>query len=232
MRRASRSQAAWSSGASVTTTPMHDPSPGSGPRRGGRGRILPTGCPATVSRSALPKFVSNSTPTVWPDRTRREAVPIPDFQPRLDMPVPAPTAPSAGGTAESTESAACRHAAATSPVSTCIRRTSLRNASSHSATTGITVSSPMAGTASVISWHAASYTRPTCMVEVRKTGVPMTPHSCMSRKPVHSPHPLSTAPPAGTGRARMSSAGRITVTPVRAIPRPAGGSGSSRHIVA
>lgn len=148
------------------------------------------------------------------------------------MPVPAPTAPSGGGTADPADSAACCQAAATSPASTCIRRTSLRNESSHSATTGITTSSPMAGTASAMSWHAASYTRPTCMVEVRKTGVPMIPHSDMSRKPVHSPAPLRTAPPAGTGRARMSAAGSTTVTPVRATPRPAGGSGSSRHTVA
>ena len=47
-------------------------------------------------------------------------------------------------------------------------------------------------------------------------------------KPVHSPAPLSTAPPAGTGRAKASSASTSTVTPVRATPRPSGGAGSSR----
>ena len=47
---------------------------------------------------------------------------------------------------------------------------------------------------------------------------------------MHSPAPLSTAPPAGTGRPNASSAEPSrTVTPVRATPRPAGGSGSSRQ---
>ena len=43
--------------------------------------------------------------------------------------------------------------------------------------------------------------------------------------PVHSPAPLSTAPPAGTGRRYASSASSRQVTPVRAT------SGSSRWIV-
>ena len=47
-------------------------------------------------------------------------------------------------------------------------------------------------------------------------------------KPVHSPAPLSTAPPAGSGRENASSASTRTVTPVRATPRPSGGGGSSR----
>ena len=51
-------------------------------------------------------------------------------------------------------------------------------------------------------------------------------------KPVHSPAPLSTAPPAGSGRVKASSASTRTVTPVRARPRPSGGGGSSRWIVA
>ena len=51
--------------------------------------------------------------------------------------------------------------------------------------------------------------------------------------PVISPAPLSTATPAASGCARRVSgaAGRIAVTPVRATPRPAGGSGSSRTTV-
>src|SRR3954454_14667698 len=51
-------------------------------------------------------------------------------------------------------------------------------------------------------------------------------------KPVHSPAPLSTAPPAGTIRVNASSASTRQVTPVRAIPRPAGGGSSSRCTVA
>src|SRR5688500_15228612 len=50
--------------------------------------------------------------------------------------------------------------------------------------------------------------------------------------PVHSPAPLSTAPPAGTGRRYASSASSSVVTPVRATPRPEGGGGSSRWTVA
>ena len=48
--------------------------------------------------------------------------------------------------------------------------------------------------------QAASYTRPSCIVEVRYTGVSAAAHSAAVRKPVHSPAPLSTAPPAGSGR--------------------------------
>src|SRR3954454_22671730 len=51
-------------------------------------------------------------------------------------------------------------------------------------------------------------------------------------KPVHSPAPLSTAPPAGIIRVNASSASTRQVTPVRAIPRPAGGGSSSRCTVA
>src|SRR5215212_2293604 len=50
--------------------------------------------------------------------------------------------------------------------------------------------------------------------------------------PVHSPAPLSTAPPAGTSRVNASSARTRQVTPVRASPRPSGGAGSSRRTVA
>src|ERR687897_3915434 len=52
-------------------------------------------------------------------------------------------------------------------------------------------------------------------------------------KPVISPAPFSTAPPAGTS-SRGSSAcerGTTAVIPVRATPRPSGGSGSSRQTV-
>ena len=52
-------------------------------------------------------------------------------------------------------------------------------------------------------------------------------------KPVSSPAPLRTAAPAGTGSATSvaGSAGTTAVMPLRATPRPSGGSGSSRQIV-
>src|SRR3954466_11947833 len=50
-------------------------------------------------------------------------------------------------------------------------------------------------------------------------------------KPVHSPAPFNTAPPAGNGLENASSASTRTVTPVRAMPRPSGGGGSSRRSV-
>ena len=64
-------------------------------------------------------------------------------------------------------------------------------------------------------------------------GVSIWPSSITCRAPVISPAPFSTATPAGTGsRQRVSGApGAIAVTPVRATPRPAGGSGSSRTTV-
>ncbi len=49
---------------------------------------------------------------------------------------------------------------------------------------------------------------------------------------MHSPAPLRTAPPAGIGKRNGLPPGSITVTPVRATPRPSGGAGSSRHTVA
>ena len=65
-------------------------------------------------------------------------------------------------------------------------------------------------------------------------GVSIRPHSAICTEPVSSPAPLRTAVPAGTGSATSvaGSAGTIAVTPVRATPRPAGGSGSSRQTVA
>ena len=147
------------------------------------------------------------------------------------MPVPDPTAPSARRGRPGARGGAS--AVATSSRVTCMRRESLRKLSSHSATTGMmTSSSPIAGSSAMSSSQAASYTRPSCIVVVRKIGVSTRPHSCAVRKPVHSPAPLRTAPPAGTGSRKPLPPGSTTVTPVRATPRPTGGSGSSRHTVA
>ena len=61
----------------------------------------------------------------------------------------------------------------------------------------------------------------------------MQPQSAICSDPVSSPAPFRTAVPAGTGSACSVSTGpgSTAVTPVRAIPRPAGGSGSSRQTV-
>jgi hypothetical protein len=102
-RLARRSSSRASSGASVATTIMHEPS--------AEGIWLPTslrcgdssrqtGTPPIVRRP--PKFVCTSTPTVQVSaciNTRRDAVPIPPFQPNAIVPVPAPTEPSATGPA-------------------------------------------------------------------------------------------------------------------------------------
>src|ERR1700733_13427741 len=70
------------------------------------------------------------------------------------------------------------------------------------------------------------------IVEVRNTGVSARPHSPAASRPVHSPAPFSTAPPAGAGLRNRFPPGSTTVTPVLATPRPAGGGGSSRQMVA
>ena len=83
------------------------------------------------------------------------------------MPVPAPTDPVSGGAVLPREASAAACAARTSSAVTCIRRQSLRNESSHSPTTGMTTSSATPGCCSSAISHAASYTRPSCIVEVR-----------------------------------------------------------------
>src|SRR5436309_1976209 len=60
----------------------------------------------------------------------------------------------------------------------------------------------------------------------------MMPSSRTATKPVHSPQPFNTAPPAGIGCRHGLPPRSSTVTPVRATPGPSGGGGSSRQIVA
>lgn len=127
----------------------------------------PTGTPATTSCSRTPKLVSSSTATVCPSAVTRDDVPMPPLKPRQDMPVPAPTAPSSGASPDPREASAASRAARTSSAVTCIRRQSLRCESSHSPTTGITTSSATSACSSSSISQAASYTRPSCMVEVR-----------------------------------------------------------------
>ena len=96
-RRASRASCAGPSGASVATTAMQLPA--SRDRdAGGPGSTRPAGTPSTRRSGADPKFASTSTPTVAPAAGAiRLAVPIPPFQSKQTIPVPAPTAPSATG---------------------------------------------------------------------------------------------------------------------------------------
>ena len=178
-----------------------------------------TGTPSMRRSRAEPKFASTSTPTVASaSGTRRLEEPIPPFQPkrpcrfprrrtparrrrrrhrrphrRRPPPRPAPCA---------RRSASCRRIRRR-PGSR-RRRRRLPASASHATAT------------------APSKMRPTAIVEVRNTGVSISPHSEIWRKPVSSPAPFSAAAPAGTGRrkADASPPGRIAVTPVRAIPRP------------
>ena len=93
-----------------------------------------------------------------------------------------------------------------------------------------TSSTPTAGSAATAAATAPSKTRPTDIVAVRYTGVSSSPHSEIWTAPVISPAPFSTATPAVSGSLKSvtGAAGTIAVTPVRATPRPVGGSGSSR----
>ena len=201
----------------MTTTPMQEPAGLAGPASSGSSR--PTGTPSTVSRSREPKFVIRSTATVWPPGVTRDEVPMPPLKPRHDMPVPEPTAPSAGGVVDPRDASASSCAARTSSAVTHIRRQSLRKESSHSATTGMQTSSATSGCRASSSSHAASYTRPSCMVDVSQTGVSSIPASRIVTNPVHSPIPFRTAPPATTGRCMASSASTSEVTPVHAVSR-------------
>ena len=194
------------------------------------GSSAPTGTPATVSRLRSPKLVSSSTATVCPSGVTRDDVPMPPLKPRHDMPVPAPTAPSSGGAGAAARERPPRRVPAphVSAVSTCITRQSLRNESSHSPTTGMTTSSATPECSSARSGRPRRRPgRAASSTSGRPASRP-TPHSAAVRKPVHSPAPLSTAPPAAAAACRRPRPARAVVTPVRASPLPAGGAGSSR----
>ncbi len=100
----------------------------------GVGSARPTGTPSTRRSREVPKLASTSAPTTAPDPTTRLALPMPPFQPKQTIPVPAPTAPCSTAPAASSARATC--AASTSK-----SRGSLSQLSSHSPTTGITTSS-------------------------------------------------------------------------------------------
>ena len=125
---------------------------------------------------------------MWPPVTRLE-LPMPPFQPKQTIPVPAPTAP----WATASDAVASAMARCTSPGSTCAVRGSFSQLSSHSPTTGITTAStPIRGSTAIAAAAAPSYTRPTDIVAVRYTGVSITPHSAIWCEPVSSPAPLRT----------------------------------------
>ena len=110
-RDASRRRLRSPIGASVATTMTIEPSAvalssAPAPRavspnarvNGCRPSSFPTGAPTTCSTP--PKLLCTSTPTVHPPSDsgrRRDDVPIPPFQPKATVPVPAPTLPSATG---------------------------------------------------------------------------------------------------------------------------------------
>jgi hypothetical protein len=162
-RRARREHEAPSTGASVTTMPMQEPAGFRSPveessvepveTTGPSAR--PTCTPFTISSSRAPKFVIRRTATVW-SPTTRDAVPIPPLKPRQDIPVPEPTAPSSGAVDDPREASAAPYAATTSSCSTCIRRASLSQESSHSATTGMMKSTALDGLTSSSIRHAES----------------------------------------------------------------------------
>ena len=100
-----------------------------------------------------PKLASTRTPTAWPPSVIRLELPIPPFQSKQTIPVPAPTAPSTTPAATSA-SASARLA---SSASTCTTRASFSQLSSHSPTTGITTSStPTRGSAAIAAATAPS----------------------------------------------------------------------------
>ncbi len=93
---------------------------------------------------------------MWPEGSTRDAEPMPPFQPRHSIPVPAPTEPVAGRTPDPIDSRAASLAARTSSNSTCIAPAKLNHESSHSPTTGITTSSATPGASARAIRQAAS----------------------------------------------------------------------------
>ena len=227
-RRASRSSCAGCSGASVATIAMQLPAGDRGSRPSPT--VGKTGMPSIRRSRADPKFARTSTPIVASTSgTRRLDDPIPPFQPNATMPAPAPTHPCSTAPSCAAATAGQRHRpppARCGHRSTNCRRIRRRRESRRRPF-------PRGRSVAHASATAPSKTRPTAIVEVRNTGVSISPHSEIWRNPVSSPAPFNAATPAGTGlRNRDAWApGTIAVTPVLAIPRPSGGGGSSRATV-
>ena len=189
--------------------------------------------PATPSMRSVarePKLASTSTPTV---ARRRDAARRADAA----LPVEARSCPCRRRRAPSatTSPAARGERAAASAASTWTTRASLSQLSSHSPTTGMTTSStPTAGSAA----HRGRDGAVVDAADRHRRGQ-------VDRRLDHAP--LGDLQRAGQlaravehrgagrravrGAASPGAAGTIAVTPVRATPRPAGGSGSSRTTV-
>src|SRR5689334_6960813 len=151
---------------------------------------------------------------------------MPPLKPYETIPVPAPTVPSFTGPLTAPLSADT-----TSASDTCRPWMSLRRPSSHSATTGVKVSSvmPISGYCAIIQVITPLATLGTFNVLVSAIGYSKNPDSLTQASPVISPVPLSTNDPAATFLCHTSSRGMTTVTPVRTGPWP-GLSGPSPEI--
>ena len=154
--------------------------------------------------------------------TRRLDEPIPPFQPNATMPAPAPTQPCSTAPAVrrrdgpgGVRSLDLHGAGVVEPAVV-----AFADDGNHDVVDADAPDRPRTRAAT-----APSKTRPTAIVEVRKTGVSISPHSEIWRNPVSSPAPFRTAAPArarGCGTSDALAPGTIAVTPVRAIPRPVG----------
>ena len=154
---------------------------------------------------------------MWPPKRsgrRLDAVPMPPFQPKATVPVPAPTEPSATG-----PPVADRMAATTCSRRTGRERMSLRaHPSFVSPTRAFTErTSPLPGWARV---HAttASTAVPTARVFVRTIGVSIVPSSRTWVEPASFPKALPTKTAPGTfSWKRFPPCGSTAVTPVRMV---------------
>ena len=187
----------------------------------GAGSRRPTGTPSTRRSGAEPKFARTRTPSVASaSGTTRLAVPIPPFQSKQTIPVPAPTAPSP--TAPSVAAATARPASSASTWTIALSDSQL---SSHSATSGMTTSVVPDGRVrgdrggdGAVEDPADRHRRG--QVERRLHQPPLRGRD----EAGHLPGAVEHRGARGTGSANSPSGGpgRIAVTPVRAIPPAAG----------
>src|SRR5579864_833860 len=142
---------------------------------------------------------------------------MPPLNENESIPVPPPTPPCATGPPVAPSSAFTASSAVA-----CLPWISLRNSSSHSATTGNGTSSvmPIPLLCSIIHETTPSSTRPTERVLVSTTGTSIQPASLTHVVPVISPLPLSAQAAANTFLCQTSVRGMTAVTPVRTGPTP------------
>ena len=178
---------------------------------------------------AEPKFASTSTPTVASTSgTSRLDDADAALPAERDHAGAGADAPLADGAARRS----ARRARPASAASTCTVRASLSQLSSHSPTTGITTSSTPTRRVGLARRRDGAVEDPADRhrrgeVDGRLDQAPLArsggSRSARRRRSAPPPRPA-------TGRRKSDSPGpgRIAVTPVRATPRPSGGSGSSR----